>query len=248
MPTTVEGLLVIALALLPGAVYTWGFERQAGSFGVSFADRSLRFVAVSAVFHLAAAWPEYLLWRVILSGKDDLLSGQFFALWVTALLLTAIPYAVGTALGGLYSTRGSREGWTRIRSHLTDHQEERLLAILLGPAPAPRAWDHLFSERKSVYLRIQTTDENITHAGRFAANSHAGGFPQPADLYLEEAFDLLEDGAIGESLGYPIYIPADQIAWLEVVPQQDEVEPGAEGPTAATIDLDAHTGGESDAH
>ena len=41
-------------ALLPGASYNFAFERVAGSFGVRFADRLIRFAAALAVF--AACW------------------------------------------------------------------------------------------------------------------------------------------------------------------------------------------------
>lgn len=54
---------MLVAAVLPGAMFTYGFERQAGAFGVTLADRVLRFVAVSVVFDLAYAWPAYLLHR-----------------------------------------------------------------------------------------------------------------------------------------------------------------------------------------
>jgi hypothetical protein len=95
------------------------------------------------------------------------------------------------------------------------------LGIILGRTPAPRAWDNLFSERPTVYLRIETTD-GTPLAGRFADDSYAGGFPNEPDLYLEEAFALNEDGSLGASLGYPVYIPSGQIARMEIVPQEGE--------------------------
>src|SRR4029453_13416019 len=47
------------VAVLPGLAYTLAFERQAGAYGVTLADRTLRFIAVSAGFPPLAAWPGY---------------------------------------------------------------------------------------------------------------------------------------------------------------------------------------------
>lgn len=44
--------------VLPGAVYTWAYERQNSAYGVTFTDRFLRFIAASVIFHLVLAWPE----------------------------------------------------------------------------------------------------------------------------------------------------------------------------------------------
>lgn len=47
-------------------------------------------------------------------------------------------------------------------------------------------------------------------------------------LFLEDAWDLTHDGTFGKSLGYPVYIPAGQIARMEVVREL----PGAEENTS----------------
>jgi hypothetical protein len=46
---------VISLLVLPGALYTWGIERVIGHWGVGLADRLLRFIGISACFHVALA-------------------------------------------------------------------------------------------------------------------------------------------------------------------------------------------------
>ena len=227
MPTTVVALAILIVAVLPGSMYTWAFERQASAFGVTFADRTLRFLAVSMLFHLALGWPEYLLYRVaFVSNKLD--AGQFAAAWAGALVLIAVPATIGTVLGGLYASRNTRIGWDRLRKRLSAEQERLVLRTALGRDPAPRAWDDLFSERPTVYLRIRTAD-GAWLAGRFAEESYAGGFPHEADLLLEEAWEIDDEGVLGdEGLGYSVYIPAEQIAWLEVVyEQEDEEEPDA---------------------
>lgn len=65
--------------------------------------------------------------------------------------------------------------------------------------------------------------DNTWAAGRFAAASYAGGFPHEADLFLEEAWEINEDGTLGtDGLGYALYLPAAIIKWFEVVPEEDE--------------------------
>jgi len=48
--TTFQALGVALLALLPGASYTFAYERIVGKFGASLADRLVRFLAASAAF------------------------------------------------------------------------------------------------------------------------------------------------------------------------------------------------------
>ncbi|HET7326454.1 MAG TPA: DUF6338 family protein, partial [Nocardioidaceae bacterium] len=133
-----------------------------------------------------------------------------------------------SVLGGLYSTRGTRAGWQLVRNHLSTKAEQRLLQIALGKTPAPRVWDDLFSDRPFAYLRIKTvTGEWL--AGLFADRSYAGGFPHEADLLLEETWRVSDNGEVLEApLGYPVYIPANQIAWVEVVPQAAAPEEGSD--------------------
>ncbi len=76
-PNTVPGLLIVLVFVLPGAVYTWAYERQNSAYGVTFTDRLLRFIAASVIFHLVLAWPEYALYRLAVAGRDRVLSGQF---------------------------------------------------------------------------------------------------------------------------------------------------------------------------
>ncbi len=227
LPDTVSGFLIVLIFVLPGSVYTWAYERQNSAYGVTFTDRVLRFIAVSVIFHLVLAWPEYALYRVAVAGREEVLTGQFALLWVGLLILVAVPATLGTILGGLYATRTDRTGWNWIRRHVSAETEQRLLNLALGRTPAPRAWDDFFSERPSAYLRIRLEDDKWL-AGKFAAGSYAGGFPHDTDLYLEEAWEVDQvTGALGNvALGYPVYVPAASIRWIEVVAEQGNGQEG----------------------
>ncbi len=180
MPSTVVALGIVLVAVLPGSLYVWAYERQTSAYGVTLADRTLRFIAVSVLFHLVLGWPEYALYRLTFTGAP-FAAGQFAAAWAAIVLLVLVPSGIGTVLGGLYSTRGTRTGWTCIRKRLSAEAEERLLRMALGKAPAPRAWDHLFFEQPFSYLRVRT-EAGESLAGLFSSQSYAGGFPHEADL------------------------------------------------------------------
>lgn len=52
-----QALWVALIALLPGAAFTYAYERGAGSYGVTRADRLVRFLTASAGFQaLPRAW------------------------------------------------------------------------------------------------------------------------------------------------------------------------------------------------
>jgi len=123
LPNTVSGFLIVLIFVLPGSVYTWAYERQNSAYGVTFTDRVLRFIAVSVIFHLVLAWPEYALYRVAVAGREEVLTGQFALLWLGLLILVAVPATLGTILGGLYATRTDRTGWNWIRRHVSNSQD-----------------------------------------------------------------------------------------------------------------------------
>ena len=100
VPSTVVGVLVLMLVVLPGLVYTLAFEREAGDYGATFADRTFRFVSVSAIFHVLVGWPEYWLYRATLAEGDRILAGEFALLWTALLLALVLPLAAGSYLGG----------------------------------------------------------------------------------------------------------------------------------------------------
>src|SRR4051812_22764148 len=69
VPTTVVALLVFGVAVLPGAMYRWAYEREATAFGVALADRALRLVGVSLLLDALYAWPAFLAWRAWFAGR-----------------------------------------------------------------------------------------------------------------------------------------------------------------------------------
>ncbi|WP_299036030.1 DUF6338 family protein [uncultured Pseudokineococcus sp.] len=175
---------------------------------------------------MVLAWPEHLVYRVAIAGRDDLAVGQFAVLWLGLVVVVALPGAAGTVVGGLCATRSDRSGsWPRLRRWLSPAHEDRVLRLLLGRSPDPRAWDFFFAERPRALLRLRLPDGTWL-AGRFAGDSYASGFPHDPDLYPEEAWEVGgETGRLGErGSGYPLYVAAGAVERIEVLESSTAAE------------------------
>lgn len=165
---------MVAVALLPGALYVWAFERQAGRFGVALSDRLLRFVGGSAVLHALFAPLTY--WFVAEQWERVGARAPLpWWCWPLVVGYVALPMAAGTATGRA-TRRGAR--WSR---------------LVTGPEPAPRAWDHLFRHEVDGWIRCKLKS-GVWIGGAFADSdgrrSYAAGYPEPCDLYLAVAADV----------------------------------------------------------
>jgi hypothetical protein len=120
VPDTFQAIAVVAVALLPGALYVWAFERQAGRWGVGLSDRVLRFVGGSALFHALAAPLSYWLranqWKAVRAGET-----VTWWLWLVVICYVAVPAIGGTVVG------------------VGVRHEKRWTVAFTGPDPAPRS-------------------------------------------------------------------------------------------------------------
>jgi hypothetical protein len=172
---TFQALLVALIALLPGAAYTFCYERQAGAYGIQLADRLVRFVVSSALFHAVFSGAEFLLWK---HGRLDSVAGvRELSAWQVqgaALGYILIPAAVGTIIG-----LGSKNDWRWTRA-------------IVGTSRHPRAWDYVWSRKKRLIVRLRLTSGEYL-AGLYARSAtdqsaYASGYGEDADLYLYEQF------------------------------------------------------------
>lgn len=220
MPDTFQALLVTFIAVLPGALYTWAFEREVGRWGIGLSDRVLRFVGTSGLFLAAYAYPLYLLWinylHVRLKTDQSVVFRNLFAegasapwwLFLVPVAYVAIPLALGT-LGAL----AVNHGWTRTAR------------VVAGRDPAPRAWDFLFSPRPAGLVRARLKNGDGWVGGLFGENSYAAGYPEsPQDIYLESTYVVETDGSFARDgqgnpmeLGSGILVRADDILHLEFI-------------------------------
>jgi hypothetical protein len=172
-----QAFFATLLALLPGAVYVFTYERQVGSFGVNFTDRIIRFLSASAVFHAVFAFAEYRayvdLFRSGKLGRGELSGWQVEMLALTYLL---VPALAGFLLGQAWR---SRPKW---------------LAWALGGAQPPRAWDDLFARGPEGFIRARLKSGQWI-AGYFGTapdgrKSYAAGFPHDQDLLITRRVDI----------------------------------------------------------
>ncbi len=208
MISTFQALGVALLALLPGASYTYAYERVVGGFGVSFSDRLVRFLAASAIFQALFSGPLLLLYRNYLtSGR--LGRGQVNAGWLelAALAYVLLPTAVGSFIG-----YGQNEKW-------------RWVQVLVGDAPEPRAWDFLWRPGVTGVVRLKTKSGawlagmyGTTSGGR---RSYAAGYPEEGDLYLslQLQVDVANGAFVRDTEGRPLPVEGRSgllVRWAEV--------------------------------
>jgi hypothetical protein len=210
VPSTFQALWVTVIGLLPGALYIWGFEREAGRWGASASDRVLRFVGASAIIHAAAFPVTWAVWRTqIRSG--DLSTGRSNAgvLWLALLGFALAPTVLGTVVGA--AVRRGRQ-WPR---------------HLVGRNPAPRGWDHLFAREPRGWVRLRLKS-GIWVGGLYASvgdhRSYAAGYPESQDIFLAQVADV--DATTGEFLrendavrmrGTSLLVRWDEVEYLEFI-------------------------------
>ena len=208
MPTTFEAIAAALVAVLPGALAVWGFERISGRWSIGITDRLLRFVGISAVLHGMAAPATYAIWHAYL--RDGAVAGEErlpLWLWPVALAYVLVPLAIGS---GLAVGNERKAGWAR---------------WAVGNNPAPTAWDAVFSsEPTDLYVLLRLKSGRWV-GGQYAEGSYVGGYPEPADLYLirelqvdQEAEDFIYDAEgqpVCEST-YGLLVRWDEVEFLTV--------------------------------
>jgi hypothetical protein len=223
VPSTLQAVLAIVLAVLPGALYLWGFEREAGKWGIGISDTVLRFVAASAIFQALYAAPLYILYsryvrHEVGGGKTEaiehpLADGNLpWWLLFVPVAYVALPAILGTFVG---------------RSVQSEHRTaKRFARIMAGRHPAPRAWDDLFAARPSGAVRARLKGDGSWVGGFFGEESYAAGYPEePQDLLLERSYKMTADGEFEEQdgqfveLGSWLLVRADELEFLEFFPE-----------------------------
>jgi len=218
LPATAQALAVVVLAVLPGAAYVWAFERQAGAYGVSAADRTLRLLAVSLIVQLAFSPVAYVVWRLLY--RDEPFAGWQFAIaWLGALLLTGVPCALGTALGLLWSARERPDEYQKVRRLLRLDRDpgSALLALAAGSRRAPTAWDAMFSAAPAAHVRVRTKTSGVL-IGTYGERSYAGAFPHSRDLLLEDTWEVDAGGRPVRLRGISVLLPPEEIVAVELMP------------------------------
>jgi hypothetical protein len=202
-------ILVIVLFLVPGLNCTWTIERLAGRATLSSTERLLRAVGWSVLIYAAASPWLVRVGAPFASGRTpvwELILGGVFLVFAAPLLL---------ALLMLLARR--------------DHRARAIMQRLTRIHPAPTPWDFAFGEGRPCFVRIELQDGRLI-GGYFGDRSFASAYPEPEDLFLEEAWGLSPDGSfeaiLPESLG--MLVSRDEIRVLELLTPTSEEETDAE--------------------
>lgn len=208
MVDSFQAIVVTVLAVLPGALYVWGLERQVGdSRSVHLADRTLRFVGYSAIFH-ALLWPLDW-WLLGQAARDGGLVGRGplpATLWMVPVAYVLMPFLAGRAVG---AGAARRRGWA---------------LALTGRRRSARAWDDFFSSRPTGWIRMKLKSGTWV-GGAFidkpgSRTSYAAQHPgEQQDIYL--ALQAEVDPASGDfehdEFGYIVLRGSGMlIRWEEV--------------------------------
>ena len=210
MLSSLQAVFTLAVALLPGALFVWAFERQTGQrYGIRSRDRFLRFVGGSALVLAVLATPLYWIyaryWGEFVAGNR----------LPPAVALVPVAYVALPSAAGWLAGTGLRKGWG-------------WATLITGPNPAPRAWDHLFQNPTDAWIRCRLksgTWVGGAYADAYGRRSYAAGYPEPQDLFLAIAVELDED--TGEFVlnehGQPIHgeggllLRWEEIEYLEII-------------------------------
>ena len=224
MASGLQAVTLLVVALLPGAFFVWGFERNAGRYGIGLRDRALRLVGVSSVFIAVFASVLYWLyanyWQAFKSGAP-LPAG----LVIVPIAYLSIPGALGWFAGS--RLRGGSK-WAR---------------ALAGSSRAPRAWDHLFQDHRGGWIRCRMKSRAWI-AGVYAKiddiEPYASGYPEPQEIFLARSIEIDQDdgGFVYGEDGRPhlgaggLLLRWDEIEFLEFIHSREENANGEETDTS----------------
>ncbi len=206
-PSTVAQVALLILFVLPGVTYQFLRERWRGPMPgeLDLGERVLRAVAASVLLdavYLVAAGPELLrLAHGVTSAPWEGLAARSRVLGLVALVLFILVPAVAAA--GV--------SWV---------QRRRLQASYR--AGTPTAWDHAFRDRPPCFIRARLKDGSWT-GGWYGPRSYASAYPQPAELFLQSAWQLNPDGSFGPKVNRTagLHLRASDIDVLEFLDPLD---------------------------
>jgi Family of unknown function (DUF6338) len=85
--------------------------------------------------------------------------------------------------------------------------------------PVPAAWDMMFRGRTTGFVRARMKSGAWVGGWYGKQGSHASAYPNPADLYLESAYEMSSDGSFGARVRNTggLYLRMDDVEVLEFV-------------------------------
>ena len=212
-PSTALQLGLLVLVVLPGITYQFLRERWRGPVPGErdLGERVLRSITASILLdtlYLIVAGPALL--RLVRSagtrGWDGLAQNARQAGLLGLLLFVAVPAA---AAWGVTWWQRRKAPDTRFRS-------------------TPTAWDQMFQNRGSCFVRVRLRD-GAWAGGWYGSRSYATSYPQPNELFLQTAWVMAPDGRfvrpIARSAG--LHVRGSDIDMLELLLPDEPDQPAS---------------------
>ncbi|MDQ3692244.1 MAG: DUF6338 family protein [Chloroflexota bacterium] len=201
LPTSIEALLIIALVISPGYLFTIVVRRSvAYAWETSELRLVLTTITAGTLIQLLGS-PLGTITIVNHYVAGTLLQNLSALLQWALLVCVALPILSGTFLG-----------WLIARGPV-----DRVLEVFgLGFYDrTPSAWDYAAQEHDGVWVRIHLKDNQGIIAGKFGQDSFASLDPKRPDIYLQEAWLVDAHGnfvkPVVDSLG--VWVAHDVMAY-----------------------------------
>lgn len=209
LPSSVPQLVVLLLFVVPGFVHQLVRARLNGPSldDLDQLSRILRAIGISASFGLL-----YLLVLGDLMIRTADGDGPLVAEPRLGAVLAFLGLFVLPALSGFLSYLAAAPGH---RAGLLGRLRKRDVSTY---DPTPTAWDFAFKAMGPGFVRV-LTDDGRWVGGYFGPNSYASSFPQPREVFLEQASRMGAAGGFEEPVESTVglYIRCDDVRVLELL-------------------------------
>jgi hypothetical protein len=199
--STIQQIVLLVLFVLPGISYQFVRERVRGPIPgeQDLGQRVLRAVTASIALdalYLIIAGPQLL--RLIKQAGQPWFATSGAnpreAALVALALFIAIPAAAAWAVGQVQQR----------------HRPARF-------RPEPTAWDYIFRGRSACFVRARLKSGRWV-GGWYGLKSHAAGYPNAVDFYLESAWEMASDGSFVRRIqSTGLYLRMDNVEYIEFV-------------------------------
>ncbi|WFR72484.1 DUF6338 family protein [Prescottella defluvii] len=223
--------ITVLLAIIPGFVYQGMRSRFRGPIPDEreITVRLLRALALSGIFGLAyiaifGSW----ITNHVTKPERIAENPRSYAL-IAFFLVFAVPSAIAFIVHTIAS-KGSNPDLT-------------LLERLRIHNPTPTAWDFAAGRLESGFVRVFTKD-GIWIGGYAGASSFLSGYPEPREIYLEDAWALNDAGEFTEPVTGTagMWIRCDDAQLVQFLKPTDKQPEGTSGTTSTVVIRIEHSG------
>jgi hypothetical protein len=211
-PTTIEALVIIALVLSPGYVFTQIARRFIAHVPESTDVRFLLTIITVGTFIQAVAFPFWTSSILRYYVNDQLLRHEREVFLWAVLVCFVLPLVLGIAVGWLTLLKPVDKALDKIGLGYVDRM--------------PSAWDYIVRKPRGAYVRVHLRDGLGMVGGVFGDQSLASLDPKRADLYLQEAWRLDDEGNFVDPLldSRGVWIAHDVLAYVEFLKEEFDAE------------------------